>query len=122
MTARLTRVGADVETVRVVEPEIVPRIAVIVAWPAARACASPAEVIVATVVGAALQVTCVVRSWVEPSEYVPVAANCWLPSGASVGLAGVTDMLISAGVTVRVAEPVVEAKVAEMLADPIATA
>jgi hypothetical protein len=55
---------------------------------------------------AELQVTCEVRSWVEPSLYVPVAVNCSLSPSGSVELMGVTaiDTRVAA-VTVSGAEP-----------------
>ena len=69
-------------TVRVVFPEILPEVAVMVAVPAATAVARPLLFTVATDVLDELQVTCVVISWVVPSEYVPEAANCLVfPAG-----------------------------------------
>jgi hypothetical protein len=62
-------------TVRVVLPEILPEAAVIVAVPAVTAVARPLLFTVATEVLDELQVTCVVISWLVPSEYVPEAAN-----------------------------------------------
>jgi hypothetical protein len=68
------------ETVRVVDPDRVPDVAVIVVEPAATGVASPFEpaalLMVATDDDDELQVTVVVRFCVEPSEYVPVAVNC----------------------------------------------
>jgi hypothetical protein len=63
-------------TARIVLPEILPEAAVMVALPAATAVARPPLFTVATVVLDELQVTCVVISWLVPSEYVPEAANC----------------------------------------------
>jgi hypothetical protein len=34
----------------------------------------------------------VVILWLVPSEYVPVAANCWVAPTGTLGLAGVTAM------------------------------
>ena len=65
-------------TVRVVLPEILPEAAVMVEEPAATAVARPLLFTVATDVLDEVQVTCVVISWVVPSEYVPVAVNCWV--------------------------------------------
>ncbi len=67
---------ADV-TVSVVLPEIFTRLAVMVVAPVATAVARPVLLIVATDVFDELQVTCKVKSWVVPSENVPVAVNCW---------------------------------------------
>ena len=63
-------------TVRVVFTEINPEVAVMVVVPAVRAVARPLLLTVATEVSDELQVTCVVISWVVPSEKVPVAVNC----------------------------------------------
>ena len=66
-------------TVRVVEPEILPDVAVIVAEPAATEVARPLEPAVLLIVAAAVlddfQVTAAVRSCVVLSENVPVAVN-----------------------------------------------
>ena len=55
-------------------------------------------VIVATAVLLLLQVTCVVRSLVEASEYVPVAVNCTDEPLNCDGFVGVTAILDSVGV------------------------
>ena len=54
--------------VRVVLPEIIPELAVMVALPAATAVARPALLTIATEVFDELQVTCVVILWLVPSE------------------------------------------------------
>ena len=59
-----------------VDVVLVPAVAVIVVVPAVRPVASPLVFIVATAVLDELQLTCVVTSWVVPSEKVPVAVNC----------------------------------------------
>jgi hypothetical protein len=79
-------------TVRVVLPEIVPEVAVMVAVPAATAVARPLMSTVATDVFVELQITCVVISWLVPSEYAPEAANCWVTPTGILGLTGVTEM------------------------------
>jgi len=84
-------------TVRVVLPEIAPEVAVMVEVPAATAVARPLLLTVATDVLDELQVTCVVISWLVPSEYVPVAANCIVLPTGRLGLAGVTAMEVAAG-------------------------
>jgi len=54
-----------------------------------------------------------VRSFVLPSEYVPVASNCTLVPAGAEEFAGVTAMEISvAAVTVSVVEPVMLPEVA----------
>jgi hypothetical protein len=85
-------------TVRVVLPEILPEVAVMVVVPAATAVARPLLLTVATDVLDEVQVTCVVISWLEPSEYVPKAANWWVNSTGTLGVAGVTE--IETGFTV----------------------
>jgi hypothetical protein len=79
-------------TVKVVEPEMFPDVAVIVVVPWATAVARPAALIVATPVLEDFHVTVAFRFWVLPSEYVPVAVNCWVVAGAMEGPAGVTAM------------------------------
>ena len=75
--------------------------------------------IVATLVSELVQVTEVVISGVEPSEYVPVAVNCWVLPRAIVGLSGVTTIESStASVTVSEAVPLTPARVAVMVVVP----
>jgi len=116
-------------TVRVVLPEIVPRVAVMVAGVAlaTRAVAKPLLLMAATVGAEELQVAWVVISKVVPSEYVPEALNCWVAPASMLGLAGVTDMEVRvAGVTVRVVLPEIAPEkineVAVMVAVPRAIA
>jgi hypothetical protein len=102
-------------TVRLVVPEMLPDVALIVAEPAVTDVARPFEpaalLMVATAVLDELQVTDAVRFCVVLSEYVPVAVNCWLVPGPMLGLAGVTERETRvAGFTVRLV-------VAEMLPD-----
>ena len=85
-----------VVTVRVVDPEMLPDVAVIVVVPAATEVAFPLEPMVATDVVDELHVTDVVRSCVVLSEKVPVAVNCWDVKTAMLGLVGVTAMDTSA--------------------------
>jgi len=92
-------------------PEILSRLAVTIAVPAATAVARPLLLIMATEWFDELQVTCVVISWLLPSEYVPVAINCWAIPAGMVGLAGVTDM----GVGVKVAEVTARLVLPEMV-------
>lgn len=104
VTAREDKVAAV--TVRVVLPEMPPWVAVMVAAPTVTAVARPLLLIVATEVLDEVQMTCVVISRLVPSEYVPVAVNCWLTPKGVFGLAGVKAMDNSAGTTVRVTLPV----------------
>jgi hypothetical protein len=81
--------------------------------PVPAAVASPAVLIVATVVLNELQVTELVRFWVLLSLNVPVAVNCCVVPLGIEELAGVTAMDTSvAGVTVSVVEPVTLPEVA----------
>ena len=99
-------------TVKLVEPDIAPEVAVITVVDIADtslAVASPsvpvALEIVATEVLEEDQVTVAVRSAVDPLSYVPVAVNCLVNSSITEGFEGVTLMETSvAGFTVRVVE------------------
>jgi hypothetical protein len=77
VTARDTSVAGV--TVRVVDPERPPDVAVMVVEPAVTEVASPLDpdalLMVATAAAEEPQVTVVVRFCVVPSEYVPVAVN-----------------------------------------------
>jgi hypothetical protein len=113
---------AAIVTVRVVSAEILPEVAVMVVVPAVTAVARPPLLTVATSVFEELQVTCVVMSWLVPSEYLPKAASCRVFPAGILGLAGITDMEVRiAGVTVRIVFPEMVPKVAIMVAVPTAT-
>ena len=121
VTAIEERVAAV--TVRVVFPEILPDVAVMIAEPAAIAVAKPLPLTVATDVFEEFQVTCVVISWLVPSEYVPEAANCLVFPAGMLGLAGVTAIEERvAAVTVRVVLPEILPEVAVMVEVPAARA
>jgi hypothetical protein len=74
--------SAAAVTVRVVLPEIPPKVALSVLVPGATAVASPALPLAFETVAALgadeAQVTWVVRSAVVASVYVPVAVSCWV--------------------------------------------
>jgi hypothetical protein len=110
-------------TVRVVLPERLPEVAVMVAEPAATPVARPLLFTVAADVLDEFQVTWVVISWLVPSEYVPEAANCLVFPAAMLGLGGVRDMedKVAEG-TVRVVFPEILCEVAEMVVLPGARA
>ena len=113
-------------TVRVVEPEMLPEVAVIVVLPAATGVTCPLEpaalLMVATDALDELQVTDVVIFCVLLSEKAPVAVNCSVVLRAMLGLAGVTEMDTSvAELTVRVVEPEMLPEVAVIVAVPAAT-
>ncbi len=106
-------------TVRVVAPVMEPEVAVMVAVPGILLVARPLLSTVATLVSDELQTTDVVMSWVLPLVKVPVAENCWVVLAAIEGLAGLTAIeRTTGGVTVKVAEPVTEPEVAEMVVMP----
>ena len=110
-------------TVRVVLPEILPELAVTVVVPAAAAVARPLLLTVATDGFDELQVTWEVISWVDASENVPVAANCWVACRGMLGSAGVIDMEDRVPeVTVRVVLPKVPPNLAVMVVVPAARA
>jgi len=82
-------------TVRVVLPEILPKVAVMVTVLPAAAAPTVARPLLVTVTTAVLdeaQVSCVVISWLVPSEDLPMATNCCPNPAGTLGLAGVTDM------------------------------
>ena len=108
-----------------VDPDIVPDVAVIVVEPTAAEVASPLEpaalLMAATPVADEFQVTAVVRSCVVLSEYVPVAVNCLVVPLTMLGLVGVTAMDTSvAGVTVNVVDPDILPDVAVIVVEPAA--
>ena len=108
---------------RIVFPEILPKLAIMFVVPAAIAVARPLLFIVATAGFDELQVTCEVRSFVVPSENEPVAANCWVAPILMLGVAGVRDMEDRvADVTVRVVLPEILPELAVTVVVPTATA
>jgi len=111
-------------TVSVVEPEMLPEVAVIVVDPVAPDVASPCEPAVLLIVAAPvleeLQMTEAVRSCVVVSEKVPVAVNCWVVPLAMPGLVGVRAMDASvAAEMVIVVSPEMFPEVAVMVAVPM---
>jgi hypothetical protein len=114
-------------TERVVVPEMLPDVAVIVVVPTPTEVASPLVpvtlLIVATFVFEEFQETDDVIFCVELSVNVPVAVNCCVVPRAMLGFAGVTVIDVStAGVTVRVAKLETPEKVELMVAVPSETA
>jgi hypothetical protein len=108
-------------TFNVSEALMAPRTAEILVDPPPKPLATPAAVIPATDGWEEFHVTEVVRSCVLPSEYCPVATNCWFWPIATEGFAGVTEIDSSVGgdtVTVKVVEPVTEPKVALIVTVP----
>ena len=121
VTAIETRAAAV--TVKPVEPETEPRVAVMVVVPVLALVANPVELMVATPAGEGDHVAVLVRSCVLPSEKVPVAVNCWIVPREMEGLAGLTLMEVNtAAPTVKSSVPVTEPKLAEMVTVPWDTA
>jgi hypothetical protein len=92
-------------TVIPVDPDVVPRVALIVVDPVATAVADPVLSIDTTEVSADAHVTCALMSWELPSLRVPVAVNCCVVSTTSEVSAGSTAMEVKIGLTVRLFEP-----------------
>src|ERR1700737_387443 len=108
-------------TVSVVVPVIAPDVAVTVEDPTAAPVARPAPLIVAAALDE-LQPTEFVMSFVELSEYVPVAVNCCVRPLAIDGFTGVTAIETRfAGVTVSVVVPLIEPKAAVIVEEPAPT-
>ncbi len=106
-------------TVRVVDPDMVPEVTVMVVVPAAAEVARPPALIVATPVLEEAQVDVKVKSCVVLSENVPVATNCSVVPLAMLGFTGVIAMdtrLVQ--LTVRVVEPDVLPDFAESVVLP----
>ena len=81
-------------------------VAVMVVVPAATAVTTPLLLTVATDGLEEVQVTCADISMLVPSEYEPVAANCWVLPAGTLGLSGVTTIQDRvAAVTVRAVFP-----------------
>ena len=110
-------------TVRVVVSLTDPTVAVIVVCPAPTVVACPEPLMLATGDEDELHVTPLLKSCVDPSEYVAVAVNCWLMPMASVKSTGVMEIEeIVGAVTVKVVDPVIPPMLAETLLEPGATA
>ena len=75
-------------TVSDVLPVIAPSMAVIVVEPLLTPVAKPDVLIVATPVGGAIHATVLVKFWVLPSVYVPIAVNCTVVPDCIEGFAG----------------------------------
>lgn len=110
-------------TVKVVLPDVPPKVAVIVVLPAPTEVASPcvpaALLIVATAVAEDDHVERPVRSSVEPSEYMPVAVNaCVLPVTIEGAMGEIAIDISVADLTVNVALPLLPPNEAVMLALP----
>ena len=111
------------ETVIKSEPLMEPDVAVTVAVPFAIVLTNPALLTDATLAGATVQATVLVIFCVLPSLKVPVTLSCWVPPFATIGLAGVIarDAKV-AGMTVNVADPLIDPEMAVSVAVPVASA
>ena len=111
-------------TVSVAEALIEPMSTPMVVIPWLSAVATPAVpgelLIVATFAAVELQCPRVVRSCVVPSVYVPVALNCCVVPKGVVAFGGLMmiDVKVAAA-TVKTVDPVTNAEVALMVADPV---
>ena len=115
--------SAAAVTVNPVEPLMLPRVAEIVTGPGDTAEARPVLLIVAHVVSEEAQVTELVKFSVVPSDNVPVAVNCSVSPTGKLVLAGVTAIdLSAAAATVRLVEPLMLPRVAEIVTGPADTA
>jgi hypothetical protein len=111
LTAIDTNTGEPTVTAALPETPIQP--ALICDVPCASPVASPLALTVATAAFEETQVAELVRSWLLPSEYVPVAASCCVVPWAIDGLVGLTEIdTNTAGPTVRVVLPVTPAEAA----------
>ncbi len=81
--------------VNVVQPDIFPLLAVMVFLHEPLSPIFPNHIIMALSVSDDPHVTDDVMSWVELSEYIPVAENCTVVPAAIVGFVGVTSMATS---------------------------
>jgi hypothetical protein len=122
--SRETRVAGV--TVNVVDADSLPDAAVIVVEPAATEVASPFEpaalLMEATPVSEEPHTAELVRSWVDPSEYVPVTVNCRFVPLTILGLVGVRSRETRvAGVTVSVVDAETPPDVAVIVVEPAAT-
>jgi hypothetical protein len=92
-----TRVA--VVTVKLVDPDMPPKLAVIVVVPGPTAVASPTEpdtlLMVATLTSDELHVTCEEMSCFEPSLMMPVAMNCGVTPNATLLSGAATEMAVS---------------------------
>ena len=81
----VTETSAGAVTISDVDPEMPASVAVMTVLPSESVVARPVGAIVAADVVADIHVTLLVRSRVEWSVYVPVAANCCVTPDARVG-------------------------------------
>ena len=81
--------NSALETVMIVVAETAPNVALITAVPAIFAVARPALSILATSTLALAHVACCDRSWLLPSEKIPVAVKANVRPLATVGASGV---------------------------------
>jgi hypothetical protein len=110
-------------TMSVVDPPMEPDAADTFVFPTATLVAFPCAFMVAIVESAVFHVVVAVKSWVLPSEKVPVAKNCRLVPRAMEGFWGETAIETRvAGVTVSVVDPVMDPEAAVTVVLPIESA
>src|SRR5882672_3050759 len=112
------------ETVREAVPLMEPEAAVMVTEPCATPLAAPLLLIVASVVLEELQVTLLVRFWVLPSLYRPVAVKGCVPFSAIVAVAGemaIEVRVLAPPVTIKDPVPATPPEAAVMVTVPAAT-
>lgn len=112
--------SATALTVRLVDPEIDPTVAVIVVAPVVTGIARPA-LTVAIALCDDVQVALAVRFCIVPSVNVPVAVNCCVVPSGTEALSGVTEIATNfAAVTVSTVLPDTVLFVAEIVLCPMA--
>ena len=79
---------------------ILPTVAVMVSVPRLKPVAIPVPEVILAIAPPAVQARSLVIAAVLPSEYVPVAVNCWVEPSAMVEFAGVTAKLTKLAVGV----------------------
>lgn len=118
LTAMLIR--AKAVTVKVVDPVIVPEVAMMLEVPGVRVLAKPAAFTVTTVWVSEDHVTMLVRSCMLPSLNVPIAVNCCELLDESERFVGVTVIATStAALTVNRVEAALAPKLALIVAVPV---
>lgn len=119
VTAIETRLGWATEST--VDPMIELETALMVALPMPVPVANPLLSMVATPGEEEVQLTELVRSCVLPSEYVPLAVNCWFVPSVMEAPDGATEIDTNTGaVTVSPAEALIAPRLAATLVVPCA--
>lgn len=110
-------------TVNVALPDTEPKVAITLDWPAALPNATPLELTSAKTGAETFHCTDSVRSCELPSLRVPVAVNCWVVPASTAAEAGCTAIDTSvAGLTEKLAEPLIDPIAAFTVLEPVASA